>query len=341
MPWKKFNREMRNVIDEGAGILKAKLDAKTVDYDEVLALERNFLSKINEFYSKLDEQLVEGYDPRKYDFMSAIKDLTVGMLETFVHIGTGGASAVAQSMAKQVALNVAKRAVGFDAPTADFKNPTERTIQETTNIIGNNAIGRTIGRAIASLEEALNPNKAKEEFYRMRERLDESQAEISKYVAEKLSPLTKQGREISKEQFKTEIKSNFKRELKEKLDKFVQRLKDYPDFQKELVASLVERKQSPKFLPTLIKESYDFVNLPSSEKDDVMLGSTNIGQSGLRDKWRAVLIAIQQSQQLLSSPVVQQIGGTKKYANGRYQLIDMNTLLGFDTKERWFWDYRT
>lgn len=334
--WKKFNKAMRQLIDEGAGVLKGKLDAKVVAFDEVNKLRYDFLNKINDFYGKLDNQLYDGYNPANFDLTSAIKDLTVGMLETFVHIGTGGASAVAQGVAKQVAIDSVKRLAGFDAPTEDFKNPMDRTIESTTNIIGNNAIGRTIGRVVGLLEDLFNPNKKKEEFYGMRKMLEESQVEISKYLGEKLDPLAEQGKAVATERFKTDIKSNFKRQLKEKLDLFVQRLKDFPEFQKELVASLMERKQTAKFLPTLIRDSYAFVNSPSTEDDNSALGTT-----GLRSKWRAVMFAINDSQKLLSSPVVQQMGGVKKWANNKYTVTDMTKLLGFDTLRRWFWEYRT
>ena len=330
--WERFNDAMEQLIDEGSVFLKQKLDSKEIGVKAVDNLRREFLDQINGFYAKLDDELVKGYDPYNFDLTAAIKDLTVGMLETFVHIGTGGATAVAKAVGKQLAIDFGKRLAGFDGPTEDFKNPMDRTIEATTKVLGNNAIGRTIGRIFGVLDDMFNPNKARDEFRRIRAQLKDSQTEIAVYLSNKFARLREEGLKRSAEFRGEQIQSNMKSLLKQKLDAFVKRMKDFPFFARALRKTLTEeRNVDANYLPNLIKESYAFTSTPSTADDFELLE-----KAGLREKWRNVRFALE-SQAFRATPGLERMGAKPTATPGFFSIPNLNEFLGFDASKMWFW----
>lgn len=358
--WTNFNKEVEKLAQEAAVSIKDKVEAGKIGSVDVKQLRESLADSVNTFYSALFEQLKKGYDPGNFDLTAAIKDLTVSMFEV---MSAGGAKAVAKSIVekkgRELAVDIGKRIAGFDTPTADFKSPMARTVDSTTAILGDNAIGRTLGRVFGLFDELFSPNKAKEEYRKIDALLEMSKSQALKSIGDTLLPLENRAFDVGQAGRERAIqKSGFKEILDEKLFRFLEVFKQKPELLTAMKQVVAEKNLKPDFFMNLIKRTKAYINSPTEEEsafitargDAARTRTLSIPQrlqkAGLFDDWKKVLNFMLYEPAFLDKPSLAPFVKTtmqkeKKAGVGFVDVerrsLDLSKLFGFDTEKDFLW----
>lgn len=356
-----FNKEVDKLARETSTFLKDKVESGEISAVEINPIARTIGDSVYKFYNAMLQQLREGYDPEKdLEIGGAVKDLTVGIFDVLSKGGvTKVTSSIAKESGKELGIDLAKRLAGFDTPVVgEFKNPITRSIQSTTKILGDNPIGRTLGRMFGLLDILFNPNKEYEEYKAASENIFNYQQESIATIKKYFQPLTERSFDVAQKKREETIQSSdFKELLSSKLDKFVETMKKYPEIVRAINIIFREQKLPSNFFLNLIQRTREYLRSPI----DVDLRSTarrgksyvvnmtatipeRLQKAGLFEDWVKVLNALI-SPSVKNLPSLSQftkIGKTLKRGPDGFQEIDektinLNKLFGFDTQKNFLW----
>lgn len=317
-----FNKSMIEMINDFVVFIKTTNPPANEIYDAWMG----GLHGINRFYSTMIDQLSKEYDPANFNFDDAIKDLIFSMAQSF----TGGAATVGKGLFKSALTNAVKEAgkeiVGMgDEVRGNFESPMTRIVSGTTKFLGDNPLGRTIGKAIYSLGLIFGAIDPKAEYREERRKLEMSQVGISKYLADQFQPLHIEAQQRGFQERTASAQITFQESMKERILSFLDFVKANPQ-----LLTMMKQLQSQYGIDisNVIKQSSAFITKERDPAVDIRDDFNN----GLRVEWQKVRPLFQDKRlsMIPNMPIIAR--GTPR------QMIDWNKV--FNGQPPWFFEVK-
>lgn len=321
-----FNKSMIEMINDFVDYIKVTNPPATEIYNAWMGGLRG----INRFYSVMIDQLSKEYDPANFSFDDAIKDLIFSMSSAF----TGGAAATGQSLFKSALTNAVKEAgkeiIGAGESSkvqANFESPMTRIVGGTTRFLGDNPLGRTIGKAIYSLGLIFGAIDPKAEYREERRKLEMSQVGVSKYLADQFQPLHIEAQQREYQDRTATAQNTFQQSVEQRIINLSSFLKQNP----ELTAMLKQLQTKYQVSITkLVEDTRAFI----SKQRDPAVDIRDDFNNGLRRQWEKAR-PLFQDKELTMLPSVDSILIARKTPR---QQIDWTKVFG--GQPLWFFEVK-
>ncbi len=313
-----FNKSMIEMINDFVDFIKET----NPPANEIYNAWMSGLNGVNRFYSTMIDELSKEFDPANFNFDDAMKDLIFSMASAF----SGGAAATGKSVFKTALTNAVKEAgkeiVGLNGELKpNFESPMTRIVGGTTKFLGDNPLGRTIGKAIYSLGLIFGAIDPKKEYWRERNKLEMSQVGISKYLADQFQPLHIEAQQRGFQERTASAQVTFQEDIKQRIISFLEYVKANPELLDRMIA--LQSKYGVS-VSNVISQSRAFITKERDPAVDIRDDFNN----GLRLEWQKVRPLFQDKElsMLPNLPVIAR--GTPR------QQIDWNKV--FNGQPLWF-----